>query len=76
MPKKRTKSQKVGEIGENIFKDFALENDLLPNKMEYDYGIDFVCQTTSKLNSRIDSVGGVPRKQQKLKDKKNINGYL
>ena len=59
MPKKRTKSQKVGEIGENIFKDFALENDLLPNKVEYDYGIDFVCQTTSKLTSGIDTVGGV-----------------
>jgi hypothetical protein len=59
MPKKRTKSQKVGEIGENIFKDFALENDLLPNKVEYDYGIDFVRQTTNKLTSGIDAVGGV-----------------
>ena len=44
MSKKRTKSQKTGEIGEAIFREFALTNNLLPNKSEYDYGIDFICQ--------------------------------
>ncbi len=58
MPKKRTKSQQIGEIGENIFKRFALKNELLPNRVEYDYGIDFVCQTTNRGSGGIDTVGG------------------
>ncbi|MET1178511.1 DUF4365 domain-containing protein [Peribacillus simplex] len=43
--KKRSNSQKIGEIGETIFKLYAQkELNLLPNKLEFDYGFDFLCQ--------------------------------
>ncbi|MFH1058247.1 MAG: DUF4365 domain-containing protein [Pseudomonadota bacterium] len=44
MSKKRSIQQQSGERGEAIFKTFALEYGLLPNKVEYDYGVDFLCQ--------------------------------
>jgi len=56
MSKKRTKSQSVGEKGEAIFRKFALDNSLLPNKSEYDYGIDFICQFVPDASSGIASV--------------------
>ena len=57
MSKKRTKSQKIGEIGEAIFREFALKNNLLPNKSEYDYGIDFICQQVSANVCISDTIG-------------------
>jgi hypothetical protein len=57
MSKKRTKSQKTGEIGEAIFREFALKNNLLPNKSEYDYGIDFICQQVSENVCISDTIG-------------------
>lgn len=44
MPKKRSQSQRVGEVGERYFAYFCEKNGLLPNKLESDYGLDFWCQ--------------------------------
>ena len=56
MSKKRTKSQSIGEKGEASFRKFALDNSLLPNKSEYDYGIDFICQLAPDNNLRTATV--------------------
>ena len=56
MSKKRTKSQKTGEIGEAIFREIALTNNLLPNKSEYDYGIDFICQQVTENLGISDTI--------------------
>ena len=56
MSKKRTKSQSIGEKGEALFRSFALDNNLLPNKSEYDYGIDFICQFVPNSISGTASV--------------------
>ena len=71
MTKKRTKSQSTGELGEAIFRQFALENRLLPNKVEYDYGLDFLCQVTGDISKNIGTVNsqfiGVNVKSSKSK---------
>lgn len=54
--KKRSQSQKIGEIGEASFKQFALKNSILPNKLEYDYGIDFICQPVEEKKQSTDTV--------------------
>lgn len=56
MPKKRSKSQKIGDIGEDTFRLFARKNGLLPNKVESDYGIDFLCQCVEEHDDGLDIV--------------------
>lgn len=41
MTKKRSPSQRIGELGEDIFQLFARERGLVPTKITDDYGIDF-----------------------------------
>ena len=45
--KRRSDSQRIGELGESIFRQWAIEQGLSPTKPEYDYGIDFVCNVFS-----------------------------
>jgi hypothetical protein len=56
MGKKMGVAQKIGDIGELIFEQFAVKNDLIPNKVKRDYGIDYVCQPTEYLSAGIRSV--------------------
>ncbi|MFE7329407.1 hypothetical protein ACFU8W_31390 [Streptomyces sp. NPDC057565] len=44
MPKKRNSSQRIGSIGEDRFRIFCHENFLIPNRVENDFGFDFLCQ--------------------------------
>jgi hypothetical protein len=67
MPKKRTTSQVIGEIGEALFIKYALKNGLIPTKVKNDYGIDFLCQLTNdfglsrKHTVKFSVVGAVVR---------------
>lgn len=42
--KVRTASQRIGESGETWFRVLCQESFLVPNKVEADYGFDFLCQ--------------------------------
>ena len=42
--KHRAKAQRIGSLGEAVFRLWAEDHDLIPNKLEHDYGIDFICQ--------------------------------
>jgi hypothetical protein len=42
--KRRSKGQRIGNIGEHIFAGWAEDRSLSANKAEKDYGIDFFCQ--------------------------------
>jgi len=41
--KRRSKSQRIGEAGEALFRNWAIEHRLSANKVENDFGIDFFC---------------------------------
>lgn len=56
MPKKQSKSQNIGEQGEDIFRCFASQIGLIPNKIERDYGIDFLCQIPENLSSNYPKI--------------------
>lgn len=58
--KRRSKSQLLGEIGEAIFRQWALKRQLSPNKTEQDYGIDFFCQSLNPIfaNGAIEEASG------------------
>lgn len=52
--KRRTKGQRIGEVGEAFFKFFALKRlGLLPNSTEHDYGLDAVCQVVDEVEDRV-----------------------
>jgi len=51
--KRRSNSQLIGEVGEALFRVWALKRHLSPNKSEQDYGIDFFCQTLDPLCAKI-----------------------
>ncbi|MET8178744.1 hypothetical protein [Streptomyces sp. NPDC005336] len=44
MPKKRNAAQRIGAIGEDRFRLSCQENFIIPNKVEHDFGFDFLCQ--------------------------------
>jgi hypothetical protein len=41
--KRQSKSQQIGEAGEDAFRRFARRMGLIANKVEHDYGTDFFC---------------------------------
>ncbi|MFF9547371.1 hypothetical protein ACF1B4_27745 [Streptomyces albidoflavus] len=60
MPKKRSPSQRIGSLGEDRFRLFCHENFLIPNKLENDFGFDFLCQRDLAVDfSATGEVGGV-----------------
>ncbi|MCC8477293.1 hypothetical protein LMJ41_05195 [Streptomyces globisporus] len=44
MSKKRNAAQRIGAIGEDRFRLSCQENFIIPNKVEHDFGFDFLCQ--------------------------------
>ncbi|NEA20564.1 hypothetical protein [Streptomyces halstedii] len=44
MPKNRNAAQRIGAIGEDRFRLSCQENFIIPNKVEHDFGFDFLCQ--------------------------------
>ncbi|MFI8860413.1 hypothetical protein ACIGW5_27980 [Streptomyces prasinus] len=44
MPKKRNAAQRIGAIGEDRFRLSCQESFIIPNKVEHDFGFDFLCQ--------------------------------
>lgn len=53
MGKKRSRAQRIGVRGENEFRRFAERHHLIANKVEQDFGTDFLCQ----VERRPDRVG-------------------
>jgi len=49
--KKRSKSQRIGVTGEDYFRIFAVRHRLLANKVEQDFGTDFICQVALGVRS-------------------------
>ncbi|SNT48709.1 hypothetical protein SAMN05216276_10503 [Streptosporangium subroseum] len=58
MPKKRSYSQRLGTAGENAFRIFCQQNLIVPNKLEEDFGIDFLCQVDNATNYRETGIIG------------------
>ncbi|GGU61269.1 hypothetical protein [Streptomyces lavendofoliae] len=57
MPKKRNAAQRIGAIGEDRFRLSCQENFIIPNKVEHDFGFDFLCQPD--LAAGFDKIGPV-----------------
>jgi hypothetical protein len=60
--KKRSKSNRIGTKGENIFASWAVDRLLSPNKADNDLGIDFLCEHLNFVcgNEEIEeSTGGL-----------------
>jgi hypothetical protein len=56
--KRRTHSQRIGEIGESIFKTWATENAPSPQKVDQDYGVDFFSQVLSPIAHKGEELIG------------------
>lgn len=56
--KKRSASQRIGQIGEHSFEVWAVERHLAPQKATEDIGIDYFCQVLSPQNAVIENVTG------------------
>lgn len=60
MPKKRNAAQRIGAIGEDRFRLSCQENFIIPNKVEHDFGFDFLCQPDLAASfGRTGPVSGV-----------------
>jgi len=57
-PKLRSRSQRIGELGENIFRAWAVERSLSPTKPESDYGIDFFCSVFCRADGHAEAMTG------------------
>lgn len=59
--KRRTPEQRIGDIGEDHFRLFCTSNNLLPTKVERDYGLDFLCQVDLAASlSQTGTLAGTP----------------
>lgn len=56
--KRRSLSQRIGEKGESLFATWALDNSLVPQKLEKDYGIDFFCQVMKPISGSSEELTG------------------
>ncbi len=56
--KRRTRSQRIGEKGEALYKTWAVDNCLTSQKIEQDYGVDFFSQILRPLEGSIEEVTG------------------
>lgn len=54
--KRRSKSQRIGVTGEDNFRIFAGRHRLIANKIDQDFGTDFICQ----VEGSQDSAGAAP----------------
>lgn len=52
MGKKRARAQRIGVRGENEFRRFAERHRLIANKVEQDFGTDFLCQVEGRPDRR------------------------
>jgi len=57
--KLRTVGQLIGEQGENLFRVWATDNHLVPQKVERDYGIDFFCQVMEPTDIETEESTGL-----------------
>ncbi len=57
--KRRSVSQKVGRVGQQIFERWATENGLTANESEEDFGIDYFCQQLKPISRRVEEITGV-----------------
>jgi hypothetical protein len=59
LSKKRSQSQRIGSLGESLFRVFCEKNYLIPNKVEHDFGFDFLCQIDlAKNRAQLGQVAG------------------
>ncbi len=56
--KRRSRGQRLGELGESIFKTWALENGLIPQKVDHDYGVDFFAQIAAPISRSLEEMTG------------------
>lgn len=56
--KRRTRSQRIGEKGEALYRAWAVDNGLTSQKIEQDYGVDFFSQIFRPVDSSIEEVTG------------------
>lgn len=56
--KRRTKSQRIGEKGEALYREWAVDNGLTSQKVEADYGVDFFSQTFKPVRAGAEEVTG------------------
>lgn len=59
LSKKRSQSQRIGSLGEDLFRVFCGKNYLIPNKVEHDFGFDFLCQVDLAKNlAQLGQIAG------------------
>jgi hypothetical protein len=56
--KRRSKSQRIGKIGEKLFEVWATERHLTTQKIEEDVGIDFFCQIMKTIAVGVEEATG------------------
>lgn len=57
--KLRTVGQLIGEKGEALFRVWATDSHLVPQKVERDYGIDFFCQVMEPVDMETEESTGL-----------------
>jgi hypothetical protein len=75
--KRRVRSQRIGEIGESVFRTWATEQHLSAAKHEYDYGIDFFCTVLREISAEAEELSGATLSVQvratSVEDKQRIS---
>lgn len=56
--KRRSLAQRIGQKGEAIFSEWAVENGLTRQKVDDDFGIDFFCQVMASVDDSLEEVTG------------------
>lgn len=56
--KRRSKSQRIGEKGEALYKAWAVDNGLTAQKVDDDYGVDFFSQTFKPIRGGSEEITG------------------
>jgi hypothetical protein len=56
--KRRSKSQRIGKIGEKLFEIWATARQLTTQKVEEDVGIDFFCQIMKTIGAGVEEATG------------------
>lgn len=57
--KRRTRSQRIGEKGEALYRAWAIDVGLTSQKVEQDYGVDFFSQVLKDIGKGIEEVTGM-----------------
>jgi hypothetical protein len=56
--KRRDKNQRIGRVGELTFATWATENQLSANKIEEDFGTDYMCEELQAVTATADEITG------------------